>query len=197
MDPHQLSQAPYARPLLDSEIQALTSEASPRDRALIWLCLGAGLRAQEAAGVRVQHLNSDGSLTVPSTTAKGKHPRLVYLSTQAHTILLQWLATLEDRSPEAPMFPSRKRKHGQLQCLQPGTVVDLVKDLMVQAGITGASSHSLRRTHATRLRDTTDADLVLIKAQLGHSSLVVTERYLEVTPARHREIVRELKLGWS
>jgi len=185
----------HARPLLDHEIQSLTGEASPRDRALIWLCLGAGLRAQEAAGARVGHLNSDGSLKVPEETAKGERSRLVYLSEQAHNILLAWISNLRDSSPEAPMFPSRKRKHGQLQCLQPGTVVDLVKDLMVQAGITGASSHSLRRTHATRLRDTTDADLVLIKAQLGHSSLVVTERYLEVTPARHREIVRELKVG--
>jgi len=188
-----VNQPAYARALLTCEIRQLTEEAGPRDRALIWLMLGAGLRAQEAAGCLVGHLDQSGCLQVPATTAKGKRPRLVYLTAEAHQVVLEWVHCLEDRSCTAPMFPSRKRRAGKLQCLKPSSVVDLVKDLMVRAGITGCSSHSLRRTHATRLRDDTPADLVLIKTQLGHSSLTVTERYLQVTPQHHREIVRGLR----
>jgi site-specific recombinase XerD len=70
----------------------------------------------------------------------------------------------------------------------------LVQGLMEAAGVLGASSHSLRRSHAHRLRDQ-GADLMVIKVQLGHSSISVTEKYMAVYPREQRETVARLQLG--
>lgn len=173
-----------ARPLLPEEVWRLLGVASPRDRALIWCCLGAALRVGEACKLRRGDVGSDGSLLIERSHAKSKKSRHVYLSPQGRQALQEWTQSLPD-DPGAPLFPSRKGGgHIRLGSR-------LIDTLMEKAGIRGASSHSLRRTHATRLRDNT-ADLQSIKAQLGHSSIAITERYMEVYPHRQRADVEGL-----
>jgi integrase/recombinase XerD len=176
-----------ARPLLPEEIGRLTHAASPRDRAILWCCLGAGLRISEACKLRVGDLGSDGSILIDARHAKSRKPRRVYLSEEAKPYVLAWLEQRGSHDPKAPLFPSRKGGTP----IQSGS--QLVEQLMARAGIYGASSHSLRRTHATGLRDQ-GADLQVVKTQLGHSGIQVTETYLEFYPRRHREQVESLTL---
>lgn len=153
--------------------------------------LGAGLRAAEAAALCVSDVGRDGSLLVRA--GKGDQPRIVYLTGQALEAVIAWLVTLEHQESHHPLFPSRKRRSGQPSAMRADTVVQLVAQLMAQVGIANASSHSLRRTHACGLRDRAGADLLVIRQQLGHSSIAVTQIYLARTPADHRERVRGLE----
>jgi integrase/recombinase XerD len=158
---------------------------SRRDRALLWCCLGAGLRIGEACKLRRGDLGSDGGLLIERSRAKSKKSRRVYLSPQARAIVQEWYESLPSQDPGAALFPSRKGGgHIKLGSR-------LVENLLASAGIRGATSHSLRRTHATRLRDN-HADVQSIKAQLGHSSIAITERYMEVYPHRQRDDVAGL-----
>lgn len=179
-----------ARPLLASEVLRLTEGLGPRDRALLWCMVGAGLRAAEAAALQVGDCGPDGSLTVRH--GKGDQWRLVYLTGQGLEAVSQYRATLEDLSPTAPLFPSRKRRAGKASPMNPRSAVDLVKTRMEAAGLRNASSHSLRRTHAQALEEAGVSPRV-IQRQLGHAQLNTTETYLAAYPPRHRDQVRGLE----
>lgn len=176
-----------ARPLTQDEIRRLLAVASPRDTAIIWCCLGAGLRVGEACRLLVGQLDPSGSIVVDKHSAKSRKTRTVYLSGEAKPYVLAWLEERGTSNPHAPLFPSRKGGSP----IRSGS--QLIEQPMLKAGIFGASSHSLRRTHATGLRDQ-GADIQVVKTQLGHSGIQVTETYLEFYPRRHREQVESLRL---
>lgn len=179
-----------ARPLLPREVLALSRVASPRDRALLWCCLGGGLRAAEAADLRCGDLGADGSLLVRD--GKGGIPREVYLTGQALEAVSQWRVTLEHQGPDDPLFPSRKTREGKPSPMRPTTVVARVQQLMREAGIANASSHSLRRTHAQGL-EALGVGVRTIQRQLGHRHIHTTEIYLAKNPIGHRDAVRKLE----
>ncbi len=179
-----------ARPLLPREVLALDRAASPRDRALLWCCLGAGLRAAESANLRCGDVGLDGSVLVRD--GKGGVPREVYLTGQGLEAVNQWRVTLEFQGPDDPLFPSRKTRGGKPSPMLATTVVSLCQDLMGDAGIVNASSHSLRRTHAQGL-ERMGVGVRTIQRQLGHRHIHTTEIYLSKNPIGHRDAVRALE----
>ena len=74
----------------------------------------------------------------------------------------------------------------------PNNAIKVLKRMFVAAGVAGASSHSLRRTHANTLRRR-GVDMMIIKEQLGHSSLATTQRYFDVDPAEARAAIAPLR----
>lgn len=179
-----------ARPLQSYEIQRLTQGCTARDRALVWCCLGAGLRAAEAAALQVGDVAPDGAVLVRH--GKGDRERLVYLTGQALEAVNQHRATLEFQEPGDPLFPSRKRRAGRPTAMLPTSAVNLIGQLMAERGIGNASSHSLRRTHAQGL-EAQGASVRVIQRQLGHRSIHTTELYLAAEPPHHRAQVRALE----
>jgi len=182
--------AKQARRLLDREIARLVQGCTPRDRAIVWMCLGAGLRAAEAAAVRCGDLGQDGAVLV--RCGKGGEARLVYLSGQAQEAVTQHRATLESVGDNDPLYPSRKRRNGQVSPMQAASAVGLLNGLMRERGLTNATSHSLRRTHAQSLEER-GTSMRIIQRQLGHRHLTTTEKYLAANPPGHREAVRRLE----
>jgi integrase/recombinase XerD len=179
---------------LEIEVVRLTRGASARDRALVWCCLGAGVRAAEAANLRCGDVGEDGAVLVRD--GKGGEPRIVYLSGQAMEAVSQHRVTLEYREDDDPLFPSRKRGKGRSKPMNPTSAVDLIKALMVRNGISNASSHSLRRTHAQALEERGVSPRI-IQRQLGHKRLETTTEYLAAYPPGHREAVRKLEFDDS
>lgn len=67
----------------------------------------------------------------------------------------------------------------------------MFKRLYLAAGIEGASSHSGRRTFATRLIEK-GVDIKAVSVLMGHSSVAMTARYVEDNPERLRMIVGDV-----
>ena len=165
-----------------------------RNRAMFYLGLGSGMRISEIVGLRVDDVAPYGEvqdrIVLEKHSTKSRRSRTVVVSEQAVRHLENYLAAREP-APEsgAPLFPSQARPR---QPMTSTNAINTLKKMFEEAGVANASSHSLRRTHANTLRRK-GADLKLIKEQLGHSSLAVTDRYFAVDPVEMHEVVGQLK----
>ncbi|NOQ67629.1 MAG: tyrosine-type recombinase/integrase, partial [Desulfobacterales bacterium] len=65
------------------------------------------------------------------------------------------------------------------------------KRLYGQAKLTGCSSHSGRRTYATRLIED-GYDIKAVSRLMGHSSVAMTARYVEDNPERLKKIAESV-----
>jgi integrase len=166
-----------------------------RNRAMLYLGLGSGMRIAEITGLRIRDIAPHGEVVsqvvLEKHSTKSKRSRAVHLSPQAVKRLKAYLrerAEAADR-PELPVFPSQKRP---TEPITANSGVTILKKMFNVAGVENVSSHSLRRTHANRLRRN-GVDLKIIQQQLGHSSLAVTERYFEVDPVEIERAVSALR----
>jgi integrase/recombinase XerD len=179
-----------ARELTVPEIERLTAVTTNlRDRALIWICLGAGLRVGEAVTMTVGRVGPD-YVVVEKSRAKGGETRRTFMTPQAIAHVQAYLATRGAPGPNEALFPSRQGGG----TMRPNWGVRLVEKLFVHAGIHGATSHSLRRSHANTLRRN-GVDIVTIKEQLGHAHLNTTALYLAVTDAERADALKSIVFG--
>jgi integrase/recombinase XerD len=149
----------------------------PRDRALVALALGAGLRAAELTAVRVEDViaDDDGRQWIRVVQGKGRKDRLVPLSPDVVEMLRAFVATKRKTKRGAYLFPSRQGT-GRLTTAR---VYQIVTDAIQAAGITKhLSPHSLRHTFAIgRLR--AGASPVIVQKLMGHSNIATTQKYLD------------------
>ena len=171
-----------ARELTSDEVQAVTAilkagRNGPRNVALFIVGIGSGLRVGELASLSLTDVAPHGevlaSIRLDKSRCKSGKSREVFLTTAAQQALRDYLPTL--RWKDTALFRSQKRGHMTTQAIQ-----GLLFKAFKEAKITGASSHSLRRTHANILRRA-GVDLAVIQKQLGHSSLQITQEYFTVT----------------
>lgn len=166
-----------------------------RNRALFFLGLGTGMRISEMVGLTLTDvLDANGQvldhIVLEKHSTKNKKSRTVFISKQAQKLLQPHAqAVLAKRGRTAPLFSGQKQPRTPMH---PNVATHLVETLLKRAAIVHASSHSMRRTHANTLRRN-GADLMLIKEQLGHHSLQVTQRYFQVDPIEAATVVGKLK----
>lgn len=156
-------------------------ERSPREYALVSLCLGAGLRVSELVNVRLEDFSQDesGGWWLLVRMGKGRKDRLIPIAPLVMNSIKAWvdssgrdLARKADR--ETWLFSTRQSPR-----MTPERAWQLVKELVEEAGIEKPiSPHSLRHTMAIEtLR--AGASPVVVQKMLGHSSLETTQRYLD------------------
>lgn len=170
--------------LADWEITALLGACeSDRDRALIAVLLGAGLRAAELVGLDVDDIGEDQDGEVALLVhGKGRKDRVVPLRRDVARIVRRYLASSGRALGDiGPLFLSgdraQRRDDGRLSTRAIGY---LLADLLDHAGVDGKriSPHSCRHTYAIRaLRG--GASTVTVQKLLGHSSPATTQRYLD------------------
>ena len=165
------------RILPEADIQRMLAlERHARNRVILRLLYGAGLRVSELCGLKqrdCQPRDEAGQLTV---LGKGGKTRTVLLPVS----VWQDLKALsgEGSDPDAPVFRSRK-KGGHLTAAQ---VWRIVRAAAKRAGIEAdVSPHWLRHGHASHALDR-GAPIHLVQATLGHSSVATTGRYLHARP---------------
>ena len=167
--------------LTEPEVAALLKACSPkaptgiRNRALITVMYRAGLRVAEALALFPKDVDPDaGTLTV--LHGKNDKRRVVGLDPGAFAVLARWMdrRTALGLNGRYPVFCTLKGAS-----LKPAYVRALLPRLAVMAGIEKrVHAHGFRHTHAAELaREGTPLNLV--QAQLGHSSLATTDRYLK------------------
>ncbi len=152
-----------------------------RDRLLLSLGYGAGLRAGEVLRLRVKHIDSEQKV-IRVEQAKGKKDRLVMLSPDTLALLREWWKVRPKRwdagldGMERLLFPGRNPG----QPLVTHTLNNIFHQAANAAGIRKAVNlHSLRHSFATHLFDRGE-DIRKIQALLGHSKLETTARYTRV-----------------
>jgi integrase/recombinase XerC len=164
----------------DPTRDAQLDEKSLRDRALVELLYGAGLRVGEASALDVRDLDLHrGDVRV---RGKGGTERVVPVPSAARGALEAYLALR--RAPgllAQPLFTAlRKRKDG-LRRLGVRDVRRVVRARALASGIQErVHPHRLRHSYATHLLDM-GADLREIQELLGHASLQTTEKYTAVS----------------
>jgi len=182
------------RSLTLAEAQALI-EACPRataeqrrDRAMILVLYGCGLRTHELCALNVQHLSVERR-EVNVLTAKGDKPRTVPIPDAVFTELLAYLH--ERGGKRGPLFKTYIKKTR----LRHQNVGHAVRQAALRAGLANdITPKTLRHSFATHLMDR-GVDLGIIAALMGHRSPQETGVYLHVLPSRKQHAVSMLTTG--
>jgi integrase/recombinase XerC len=158
-----------------------------RDRALLELLYGAGLRVAELVSLDVRDLDLHrGDVRV---MGKGGKQRVVPLPAAARDALAAWLAAR--RAPgilAQPLFTALRRGSRTPRRLGARDVQRVVAGRARHGGIASrVHPHRLRHSYATHLLDM-GADLREIQELLGHASLATTEKYTAVSAERLLEV---------
>lgn len=148
-----------------------------RDRALLGVLLGCGLRRKEAAELDVAHLQRpDGHWAIVDLVGKGGHIRTVPVPDWVKSAIDSWL--LSGGVSEGRVFRCVCRAGKPWGTGVTERVVwHVVKDCAKKAAIDRLAPHDLRRTCARLCRDA-GGELDQIQFLLGHISVQTTERYL-------------------
>ncbi len=153
-----------------------------RNRALLELLYGAGLRVSEVVALDLGDLDLDGGL-LHVRAGKGRKDRRVPFGAAAAEALRDWLPRLPlDRG--GALFLNRHRTR-----LSARAVHRIVRDSGLGKGLARVHPHALRHTCATHMLGG-GADLRAIQEQLGHASLSTTQRYAHLSTAQLIDIYR-------
>lgn len=160
--------------------------AALRDRALVELLYGAGLRIGELVALDVRDL--DLLAREVRVLGKGRKERVVPLPEAAREALAAWLEARRRPGYQAePLFVSLPGGRPGRRLGERAVRRVLARRAAV-AGVAGrVHPHRLRHSYATHLLDM-GADLREIQELLGHASLSTTQRYLAVSAERLFEV---------
>ncbi len=156
-----------------------------RDRALVELLYGAGLRVSEAVGLERAGVDLDDRFV--RVVGKGGKERVVPIGRHAAEALRRYLARGRpylDRRRHPELFLNAKG--GPLT--RAGAFL-ILRKLASKAGLDPARVHPhiLRHSFATHLLEG-GADLRSVQEMLGHADLSTTERYTHVSDLRRSEL---------
>lgn len=182
----------------DADVVEALVEAPPedtalgtRDRALLEVLYGAGLRRSEAVALDLADLDEEeGRMTLRIRHGKRDKERLVPLGSEGARALKTWLADrpgvlARARSEGAPEAVFLNARGGRLTGRSVARVVDRYR---AAAGLpSDAGPHALRHACATHMLDS-GADLRAIQEFLGHASLSTTQRYTHVGVGRLMQV---------
>ncbi len=165
-----------------------------RDRAMLELMYGSGLRVSELVGLNLGDVNFD--VQVLRVWGKGRKERIVPFGGKAREALESYLTAREERLASGAARRGGKsggdgnalflnRTGGRLTTRTVARRLDrYAKRLGLSRGI---SPHALRHSFATHLLDG-GADLRSIQELLGHASLSTTQRYVHMSLDRLMEV---------
>jgi integrase len=148
-----------------------------RDRAILALLIGCGLRRAELVGLRTEDFQiREEHWVIADLIGKGKHIRTVPVPAWAKRAVDEWTAAA---SVNGGAIFRRVSRLGKIlgDGITPKAIWHVVKAAAKPADIKNLAPHDLRRTCA-RLCHLAGEELEQIQFLLGHSSVQTTERYL-------------------
>lgn len=173
------------------ETPDLGTDEGIRDRAILELLYGTGLRVSELCGLSLYDVADD----LVRVQGKGGKERLVPVGRQALRAIDTYLTQVRqkhDSETVQQLFVTDKGKP-----IDRTYVWGRVRKLAKQAGIDKkVSPHTFRHTYATHLLDA-GADLRVIQDLLGHAHISSTDRYTHVSRSQIREVFRTFHPRWK
>ena len=156
----------------------LKSPTGPRDRAILEVLYGCGLRVSEAAGLLISRVWLDEGFV--SIVGKGDKERLVPLGEVAADCIKNYLEGGTRAIPASPEYEDYLFLSKLGRPLSRVSIFNLVKNQAMVAGIQKEiSPHTFRHSFATHLIEN-GADLRIVQEMLGHESILTTEIYTHV-----------------
>lgn len=169
------------------EATTASGPTARRDRLIILLLYGCGLRTSELCALDVAQVNRERQELV-ILKAKGDRPRAIPIPEALYTELLAYLL---EHGKRGPLFRTSVRK----QRLRAKDVCEIVTAAAARAGLrAGITPRTLRHSFATHLMDR-GVDLAIIASLMGHRSPQETGVYLHALPGRTQAAVRTLPIG--
>ena len=163
-----------------------------RDRAMLEVLYGTGVRVSELVGLSLGDIDLDASLL--RAFGKGSKERIVPIGAHATRALVSWLG---DGGREA-LVPDRWRRRGDAEAVFLGArggrltrqgAWDVLRRHAERIGLEGLSPHVLRHSCATHMLDH-GADIRAVQELLGHASISTTQVYTLVSTERLWEVYR-------
>jgi integrase/recombinase XerC len=146
-------------------------DSALRDRAVLELLYGCGLRIAEAAVLRWEQVDLEERWI--RVVGKGDKERIVPMGRYAVKALREWRA--QGNVSNIYVFPGEKGGPITVRTLR-RIVVRCARNV----GLSGVTPHALRHSFATHMLER-GANLRVLQELLGHESLMTTQRYLKVT----------------
>ena len=147
-----------------------------RDKALLLLMYGSGLRISEALSVSVSEASAKGSFV--RVVGKGNKMREVPILARVRDALSELAATcpyIQHDAPSSTLFYGVRGGE-----LQPAVFSKQLQNLRRELGLPETTTaHAMRHSYATHLL-TEGANLRDVQELLGHESLSTTQRYTKV-----------------
>jgi len=195
---------PLPRTLSRRDVEALIAAIDPselrglRDRAMVELAYGCGLRVSELVALELSQVDFDAGLV--TVMGKGNKERLIPIGDGAIAALTEYLKarTAEDRKaadgkrqtkarrPSRAIFVSRLgrslTRQGFFKALKEWAKLDPRLDWV--------SPHTLRHCFATHLVEG-GADLRAVQEMLGHSDISTTQIYTHLSRSHLRKVHRK------
>lgn len=160
-----------------------------RDRAIMELFYGSGLRLRELAGLKTTDI--DFSNQQVNVVGKGNRQRLVPFGRTAAGAVKIWLEKRDEIIRNAGVVAAYLFLYSNGRPLSPTTIGRRVARLLSRfTDPSKAHPHALRHSFATHLLEE-GADLIAVKDMLGHSSLAATQIYTHVTTERLKAAYRQ------
>jgi integrase/recombinase XerD len=161
---------------------------SLRDRAIMEVLYGTGIRASELIGLKIDDINMDAGFI--RCMGKGSKERIVPAGKPALDAVRLYLnlsrkRLLKKKTSQA-LFLDRKGSALTRQGLW-----FIIKKYVKITGVKGSSSpHTFRHSFATHLLEK-GADLRSVQEMLGHSNIATTQIYTNVSRERLKKVYKE------
>jgi integrase/recombinase XerD len=162
-----------------------------RDRAILEVLYGTGLRISELVGLSMSDVDLEGALL--RAFGKGSKERVVPLGRMARAALVSWLGP----GGRQAVAPERWARRGDAEAvflnarggrLSRQGAWGIVRRYGTRAGLgPRLTPHVLRHSCATHMLDH-GADIRAVQELLGHASISTTQVYTLVTTERLREV---------
>ncbi len=185
--------------LSEAEVERLlgaphgTEPTARRDRALLEVLYGTGVRVSELVGLSLGDVDLDAGLM--RAFGKGSKERIVPIGGHATRALVAWL----DDGGRPVMAPIQWKRRGDAEAVFLGQrggrltrqgAWDILRRYGEQVGLAGRlSPHVLRHSCATHMLDH-GADIRVVQELLGHASISTTQLYTLVSTERLWEVYR-------
>lgn len=190
-----------AKTLTKSQVDAvnaflLTRRYGLRDQTVFLLSVKAGLRAKEIANLKWEMVvGPDGevgsAIHLPNIATKGNSGRIIPLNKQLRANLIQLLKQANTdkflKIEDSFVVTTERSDRTSSQA-----VVNMFKRWYHDIGLLGCSSHSGRRTfitNAARKIGSVGGSLRDVQMLAGHSSLSITQQYIEFDRAAVRRLI--------
>jgi site-specific recombinase XerD len=152
---------------------------APRDRAIIELLYGSGIRRAELADLNLDDVDFGGRIAM--VTGKGNKRRMVPL-TEASIVAMQSYLHVRPASSDRAFFLSNRNARLGLR-----QVWKIVKDYGAQSGIDRATTHAMRHSFATHFIEG-GGDVSSLQRLLGHANLATTQIYIDQSIAHLKKV---------